>query len=380
MRPMLITDALHAQYRRDGFILLKNYFHPGALQRIIAEADAALERVYGPSESEPTRERAAITMDADSPLLSAALEQPALYNAAYRLGGKDLLGFAAYVASHVGDTGWHADSPEGTARGVHLAFYVEPTTRERGALQFVPGSHKGPLHQRAAAACAEGGDPAAAGLEVVCCESQPGDMIVFDRSVFHGAFGGWPDRRVVNLLYFDDATDAAEGARTRASIADARAWLGSKCSVEQEVFTSHWLSNRDRNPLRAGWIKRLVEIGVLAQSEQGKVPVPRPDEALEEPQQRALQAQLPEGWTLVSTSSLPGVLRITLRVGEQDVIVLLRPGSAPNPRAFELGGVAWGYNTAGNAPLSSDQMVQFRQFAERVEASLGAQLRSKLVA
>ena len=99
---------------------------------------------------------------------------------------------------YVGDGLWHSDSAHRTLTYVKLAMYLDPLTRDTGALRVVPGSHKqdwvGNL------------DPAALWditpdeVPSVALENQPGDVVIFHESVLHNAIGGGNRRRMLNLV------------------------------------------------------------------------------------------------------------------------------------------------------------------------------------
>ena len=113
---------------------------------------------------------------------------------------------------------WHNDRPAETES--ELAFtrlkiniYLDPLTKETGALRVLPGSHRPTFHLGLAPLEQihhEKGDqdPFATpygvpGTEIPfhSFESNPGDVVFFNQSLFHAVFNGFPGRRYIAVKY-----------------------------------------------------------------------------------------------------------------------------------------------------------------------------------
>ncbi len=99
---------------------------------------------------------------------------------------------------YVGDSLWHPDCHGDPVVQVKWAMYLDPLTRDTGALRLVPGSHRqgwqGNLDTHALWGV---------GMEKVPCvvsDNQPGDVIVFNQMTLHNALGGGNRRRMLNIL------------------------------------------------------------------------------------------------------------------------------------------------------------------------------------
>ncbi len=152
-----------------------------------------------------------------SPRLSTMIEDPrivgictALLGAGYSVNGGDGTLFHT-------NTGWHPDTGEIGDEITHIKIscYLDPLTRGTGALRVIPGSHApGPRREALRAAVrdpvAELGAPGE-DLPSVACETQPGDLVVFDHRTLHASFGGARRRRLMCL----NAHGALDSARKR---------------------------------------------------------------------------------------------------------------------------------------------------------------------
>jgi hypothetical protein len=140
------------------------------------------------------------------PRLSGLIEDPRIVEICETLLGD---GYAVNGGDGTlwdGDTSWHSDVvPEhwgikSVVKNIKIAIYPDQLTHQSGALRVLPGSH---LHgdaycERMHDLCADPdrmvGVPGNA-LPAVTLASRPGDVIVFDHRIKHGAFGGGIRRR-----------------------------------------------------------------------------------------------------------------------------------------------------------------------------------------
>ena len=116
-----------------------------------------------------------------------------------------------------GDTGWHSDLMPGVGMYRHnlhvkIAFYLDPLTRDTGALRVIPGSHipgdrfTDNMDEMLYKHKLDGRD-----VPSVALETQPGDLVLFTHNLKHASFGGSKRRRmfVLNL----QAYPHTEGAK-----------------------------------------------------------------------------------------------------------------------------------------------------------------------
>lgn len=134
---------------------------------------------------------------------------------------------------YVGDTGWHSDGA--WPRPVvyyKLALYLDPLTRDTGALRVIPGSHK--YGDRFAEMLQQGArDPlttwGVSGDEVpaVALETQPGDVVLFHQGTKHSSWGGGAHRRMFTLNYSPRHTPEQIPILREEISAFARFWINS---------------------------------------------------------------------------------------------------------------------------------------------------------
>jgi hypothetical protein len=111
-----------------------------------------------------------------------------------------------------GDTGWHSDVWHGhwqaktTLLNLKIAFYLDPLTRDTGALRVIPGSHRfGDAYCDEVQKGLCGGDSfGLSGQEIpaVAIDIRPGDLVLFDHRLKHAAYGGGRRRRMFTMNYF----------------------------------------------------------------------------------------------------------------------------------------------------------------------------------
>jgi ectoine hydroxylase-related dioxygenase (phytanoyl-CoA dioxygenase family) len=207
MHQSVIRDQDIAFFRTFGYLHIRDWFHD-EINWITEEFEQAWGASPGVVHDGSKRTiYPGMFLDA-SPRLSSLLEHPRVAAVCTALLGPDY-GFHATDGNlYAGDTPWHSDAfadwPEkDTARHLKMAFYLDPLTRDTGALRVIPGSH---LHGDVFCDLLErgltswgGGPPLgipASEVPAVAIESLPGDLVCFDHRTKHAAFGGGARRRM----------------------------------------------------------------------------------------------------------------------------------------------------------------------------------------
>jgi hypothetical protein len=129
--------------------------------------------------------------------LCALLDDPRINGALTGLLGEDFNYLGSGGEYYVGGGLWHPDCGPRPMLVVKLAMYLDPLTRQTGALRLVPSSHlqrkQGNLDTQ---------ELWGVGPEEMPCvapDNQPGDVIIFNQNTFHNSLRGGNRRRMFNM-------------------------------------------------------------------------------------------------------------------------------------------------------------------------------------
>lgn len=260
----MLTDRHVTQFETFGFLVLRGVFASGELDTVRAEFDVGRSRAAAATERRGIRKQLNWSnLGPDTPFLGSLLEDSRFVGAAERFCGGPVIGFYANGNSFDGDrTEWHPDSSTLLRRGVKFAFYLQPLDERTGALRFIPGSHKEPLHSDLRKIGLKESNLRvmdAGGLEVdevpaYVARSEPGDVIAFDSRVWHASWGGRQGRSMCSLGYVAvPATSAEEAAMAELVRQDAELLEAFPLLARHP----HWVANPAGSPTRGRWVAAL---------------------------------------------------------------------------------------------------------------------------
>lgn len=138
------------------------------------------------------------------PYLCSLLDDPRICGIAEGLLGPDFNYMGSDGNYYAGDTQWHSDGWHKELRHMKIAFYLDPLTRDSGALRVIPGSHiredtyanELETHRtESESAWGVSGDQ----IPAVALETNPGDLVCFQHNLKHAAFGGGGNRRMFTI-------------------------------------------------------------------------------------------------------------------------------------------------------------------------------------
>lgn len=184
---------------------------PGLLADRIGEITEAFENVWvhhgggHHGKKHDGQARSCIVPFIDqSAVLSSLLDDPRIDAIPTSLLGHDYNYMGSDGNYYVGDTGWHSDGWHQDIRFIKIAFYLDPLTRDTGALRVIPGSHR--IHdsyakdvQAKIGRSKDLWDKLGSEVPAIALETKPGDIVCFNHNTKHAAFGGSKNRRMFTM-------------------------------------------------------------------------------------------------------------------------------------------------------------------------------------
>jgi len=171
----LVDDEVTAEFRDEGYVVLREAFDPAELSDEIDDAlerglrdDGEVKRGSGGVEF-----RVVVMMCERTPVSLALLDAFAV--AASKLFGRSVLPGRAKGTRYFGSSGLHVDS-DVAIPSLSFVTYLEPLDATSGALRVVPRSHRR--------------NGAGTARDAMVLATTPGDVIVFDEHLTHGSVGG----------------------------------------------------------------------------------------------------------------------------------------------------------------------------------------------
>jgi len=200
-------------YQTFGFLALRRLFSPDEVETINQELIRRLDAVYHDRPFDGAMRHGAAMMGPDTPYFASLLEDQRFLGAARQLYGDDVIASGLSGNRYVGNSDWHPDVDATHPGGPKFAIYLEPVEADTGALRVIPGSHRSPFHDRLREDL--GMHMEKAGFDIpelpaYVCESQPGDVVVFDLRLWHASWGGASDRRMCTVEYLKHPRTPAE--------------------------------------------------------------------------------------------------------------------------------------------------------------------------
>ena len=204
------------------------------IDRIIEEFEAVWAAHGGGHHGEQHEGRARsciVPFPDQSEYLSSLLDDPRIHDIAASILGDDFNYTSGDGNFYVGDTRWHSDGYSGERiPSIKIAFYLDPLTRDTGAVRVIPGSHHcGDAYADGLQEALPDSDAAwgVAPNQVPCqvVETQPGDIVVFWHNTKHAAFGGSQRRRMYTMNFYEHVPDERLEDFQNALANEGRFWI-----------------------------------------------------------------------------------------------------------------------------------------------------------
>lgn len=220
-----VTEQQKRFFQTFGYLNFPGLFREN-WDSLTAEFEAAMHTLQTPPAGTPhdgTKHTGSEHFFDLRPGLGALLDDPRLIAAASGLLGDDFNYIGSDGHYYVGDTLWHPDEAHSVGTWIKFAFYLDPVTRETGALRVIPGSHRPEVMTSWEAVKAMKSQElwGIAGRDVpaVALETQPGDLLAFDMNIMHAAFGGGSKKRMLAMNMSSHASTPEEVEDLRAHVA-----------------------------------------------------------------------------------------------------------------------------------------------------------------
>ena len=206
MADLILTEQQKAYFHTFGFLAF-----PGLLKDRIGEITDAFEEVFkkfggghGGQQHDGKQRSCIVPFPDKHETLASLLDDPRIHGLATSLLGDDFNYMASDGNYYAGDTGWHSDGWTMHPMHIKIAFYLDPLTRDTGALRVIPGSHIVTdefANSLKKALAFEGASLGLKGQDIPCValETVPGDILVFNHNTKHAAFGGSGWRRMFTI-------------------------------------------------------------------------------------------------------------------------------------------------------------------------------------
>ncbi|MEC7843084.1 MAG: phytanoyl-CoA dioxygenase family protein [Candidatus Latescibacterota bacterium] len=254
----MLTKEQKLYFETFGFLVLRQVFDGREVDEIRRESERILleNRLGKPFHGE--RRQAMIPFFEYSPVLRQIMEDDRIFQLGEDLLGPGFLLNATEGNLHTGDTQWHGGGPEPElVPHIKIAFYLEPATRDTGAIRLIPGTnnpefrqHLQPLKDQCEDSANQPFGISGADLPCQVVETEPGDLVIFPETTWHAAFGGPPGRSQHAINFMASPVTDEEIAHIKALY---ESWTYS-------LHPAAELINSDRPRLRA-MVERMVELG-----------------------------------------------------------------------------------------------------------------------
>lgn len=215
----MLTDQQKLFFETFGFLLLRKLFSTREMTEIVKEADNLF---YTARKAENFPEHLHISPFIElSDKLARLADDDRIYEPMAQLLRPDLAwgGSEGNMGKEQGrkEHRWHCDRHDQINmdyRWIKTMLYLEPMTKNSGALRVMAGSHltsfcqalhdvqlgaRGPNYEDKGSNSVFGlpGDE----LPCVAMETQPGDLVIFNQFLFHGVYGKQASRRYIAMKY-----------------------------------------------------------------------------------------------------------------------------------------------------------------------------------
>jgi len=210
----LLTLGQVAHFKTFGFLLVPQLFSESEIARITKTADdhwlklrdgKPIDPDHGQGEGAFVEQDAALTNMVTADRIYGAVES--ILGSGFLWAGSE--GNVTVNSEHPFHPDRSGDEAELAYTRLKINLYLDPITEENGCLRVIPGSHRMPLHgdiepdsrHQRRGLSVRPFDVPGPGMPSISLESNPGDAIFFNQSLWHAIFNGWAGRRYIALKF-----------------------------------------------------------------------------------------------------------------------------------------------------------------------------------
>ena len=257
-----------------GFVVLKQLFSVEEVKTINEELDEAKEITFAdlpfdPSIPSSDRLQTIQLSNSYSPFIFTLSEDERLYGMAKQIFGEELIGHQCHASLFVGDTRWHPDHPPinpypDHRYGIKFGFYTDTLTADTGALRIIPRSHKQPYYGDLKKMPGISNPDNIENFPGFACESEPGDVVLFNLNCWHASRGGKAGRLMLEIVYYAYPKTSDHIEQMRGQVEWSKQMNKSRTDDRNAKpnYRKEWFLNKENSSVRAKWIERMREFGI----------------------------------------------------------------------------------------------------------------------
>ena len=187
-----------------GYLMIPQLFSQDETNKIIEVFEWSIQNRAGGKNHDGSTRTMFLGPIERHPDMCRLLDHPAILGLIGGILGEDFNYCSGDGNYYSGDTGWHPDGGWGQLFATKTAFYLDPLTRDTGALRFIPGSHRPDHFVRKEKIDVNNsmelfGVPPSEFPGNIAVETNPGDIVIFNHDLYHASFGGGNRRRMFTM-------------------------------------------------------------------------------------------------------------------------------------------------------------------------------------
>jgi len=209
----MLTDSQVSFFNSFGYVFAPELFSSSEIEKITNVSDSFMKELREGEEIDPEKGQSEDRFVERSEYLTQIVAEDRIYESARKILGERFLWAGSEGHITVNSTHqWHPDRPGDTEEvsytRLKVNIYLDPIRSESGCLRVIPGSHRWPLHGEIEPERFHQVEDTVRPFDVpgekmpsVLLESNPGDVIFFNQSLWHSIFNGWAGRRYIALKF-----------------------------------------------------------------------------------------------------------------------------------------------------------------------------------